>query len=61
MSKDGTRQVVGPCGNSERERQEGREKKGLVRRVSQDLPLWESTNHKTATPTIADLDCDFVV
>lgn len=42
-----------------RERGEGEEKKGLVR--SQDLPLWELTNHETATATIADLDCDFVV
>lgn len=43
-----------------RERGRGREERTNEER-SQDLPLWESTNHETATPTIADLDCDFVV
>lgn len=61
MSKeDGARQVVGPCGKSERERGRGREERTSKER-SQDLPLWESTNQETATPTIADLDCDFVI
>lgn len=61
MSKeDGARQVVGPCGKSERERGRGREERTSKER-SQDLPLWESTNQQTATPTIADLDCDFVI
>lgn len=61
MSKeDGARQVVGPCGKSERERGRGREDR-ISEERSQDLPLWESTNHETATATIADLDCDFVV
>lgn len=61
MSKeDGARQVVGPCGKSERERGRGREERTSKKR-SQDLPLWESTNQETATPTIADLDCDFVI
>lgn len=43
-----------------RERGRGREERTNEDR-SQDLPLWESTNHEAATPTIADLDCDFVV
>lgn len=61
MSKeDGARQVVGPCGKSERERGRGREERTSKER-SQDLPLWESTNQETATPTIADLDCDFLI
>lgn len=61
MSKeDGARQVVGPCGKSERDRGRGREERTSKER-SQDLPLWESTNQETATPTIADLDCDFVI
>lgn len=61
MSKeDGARQVVGPCGKSERERGRGREERTSKKR-SQDLPPWESTNQETATPTIADLDCDFVI
>lgn len=61
MSKeDGARQVVGPCGKSERERGRGREERTNEDR-SQDLPLWESTNHEAATPAIADLHCDFVV
>lgn len=61
MSKeDGARQVAGPCGKSERERGRGREERTSKER-SQDLPLWESTNQETATPTIADLDCDFVI
>lgn len=43
-----------------RERGRGREER-TSEEMSQDLPLWESTNHEKATPTIADLDGDFVV
>lgn len=44
----------------ERARGRGREERPSKER-SQDLPLWKSTNHETATPTIVALDCDFVV
>lgn len=43
-----------------RERGRGREERTNEER-SQDLPLWESTNHEIAIPTTADLDCDFAV